>query len=59
MKGSTVLKIFLVLLAVIFVVNQLISSLYSPIKTENAVYYTATDGFDITGIIIRNETLVN
>lgn len=59
MKGSTVLKVFLVLLAVVFIANQLVSSLYNPIKTENAVYYTATDGFDITGIIIRNETLVN
>lgn len=59
MKGSTILKLFLILLAVVFVSNQLISSLYNPIKTENAVYYTATDGFDITGVIIRNETLVS
>lgn len=58
MKGSTILKVFLVLLAVVFISNQLISSLYNPVKTDNAVYYTATDGFDITGVIIRNETLV-
>ncbi len=59
MKGSTVLKVFLVLLAVVFISNQLISSLYNPVKTENAVFYTATDGFDITGVIIRSETLVS
>lgn len=59
MKGSTILKVFLVLLAVVFLSNQLISSLYNPIKTENAVYYTATDGFNITGVVVRNETLVN
>lgn len=58
MKGSSILKLFLALLAAVFIINQLISSLYSPVKTESAVFYTATDGLDITGIIIRNETLV-
>ncbi len=59
MKGSAILKIFLVLLAVVFIGNQVISSLYSPVKTENAVYFTAQDGLEIDGLIIRNETLVN
>ncbi len=59
MKGTTVLKIFLVLLAIVFISNQLIATLYNPIKTENTIFYTATDGFDITGVIIRNETLVS
>lgn len=59
MKGSSFLKAFLILLAAVFIINQLIASLYNPIKTENAVYYTATDGFNITGVIIRNETLVS
>lgn len=59
MKGSTVLKALIVIIAVIFAANQIISSVYNPIKTENAVYYTATDGYDITGVIIRNETLVS
>ncbi|MBE6749855.1 MAG: hypothetical protein E7560_01660 [Ruminococcaceae bacterium] len=58
MKGSSILKLFLMLLAAVFIINQLISSLYSPVKTESAVFFTASDGLDITGIIIRNETLV-
>ncbi|MBR7133598.1 MAG: hypothetical protein IKD04_08730 [Clostridia bacterium] len=59
MKGSSVLKGFLVVVALIFVINQVVSSVYSPVKTDSAVFYTSTDGFNITGIIIRNETLVN
>lgn len=58
MKGSTILKGFLVLLAVVFIANQVISSVYKPVKTESAVYYTAQDGLKINGLIIRNETLV-
>lgn len=59
MKGSLILKILLAVLLAIFVINQLFSSIYEPIKTESAIYYTATDGFNITGVIIRNETLVH
>lgn len=58
MKGSKIFKGFLIFLAAIFIINQLVSSLYMPIKTENAVFYTATDGFKITGHIFRGETLV-
>lgn len=59
MKGSAFIKIFLVLLIIVFFANQLISSLYEPVKTESAVYHTSTDGFNITGVIVRNETLIN
>ena len=58
MKGSKIFKYILILLGVIFIANQLFSSLYMTIKTENAVYYTANDGFKVSGQIIRNETLV-
>lgn len=58
MKSSTLLKWLTCLLVAVFVIHQLISSLYSPVKTETAVYDTVTDGFNITGIIIRNERLV-
>lgn len=58
MKGSSVLKAFVVLLAVVFIGNQIISSAYKPVKTESAVFYTVADGLNITGIIIRNEILV-
>ncbi len=58
MKGSKIFKISLLVIASVFIINQLISSLYMPIKTENAVFYTANDGFKITGYIVRGETLV-
>lgn len=58
MKGSKIIKYGLIILGAIFIMNQLFSSLYMPIKTENAVYYTANDGFKVSGQIIRNETLV-
>lgn len=58
MKGSKIFKYALILLGAIFIMNQLFSSWYMPIKTENAVYYTTNDGFKVSGQIIRNETLV-
>ena len=58
MKRFSPIKVFLVLLALVFVVHQLISSVYKPISVETTYYHTANDGFDITGIVIRNETFV-
>ena len=58
MNGTKVFKISIGVIVAIFIINQLISSLYMPVKTENAVFYSANDGFKITGHIIRNETYV-
>lgn len=58
MKGNSVLKGFIILLAFVFIAHQGISAFYKPIKTESAVYYKAADGLNITGLIIRNETPV-
>lgn len=58
MKGSSVLKGVVLLLTAVFIIHQIVSAVYTPVKTESAVYYTASDGFKITGIIIRNEELV-
>lgn len=58
MKGSKFLKFFIVFIAIVFIINQLVSSLYKPIKTETAVFYTASDGLKITGYIIRDEAPV-
>ena len=57
MKGSKIFKYALILLGAVFIINQLFSSWYMPIKTENAVYYTTNDGFKVSGQIVRNETL--
>lgn len=58
MKGTSLLKGLIILLVAVFAGHQFISSVYSPVKTETAVYYEAADGLNITGLIIRNETLV-
>ena len=59
MKGTTVLKGFVILLIAVFAVHQVVSSLYKPVKTETAVFSDMSDGLNITGVIIRNETLVS
>ena len=58
MKKNSVLKFFLVSVALIFVFHQLFAAFYKPVTTETAVFYTTHDGINITGIIIRNEILV-
>lgn len=58
MRASKFFKICLLVLLVVFIINQLVSALYTPIKTETAEFYTANDGFNITGHIIRDETTV-
>ena len=58
MKGTSVLKFLVALIIIVFLGHQSIAAVYKPVKTESAVYYTAVDGFKITGVIIRNETPV-
>lgn len=53
------LKGFVILLIAVFAVHQAVSSLYKPVKTETAVFSDMSDGLNITGIIIRNETLIS
>jgi hypothetical protein len=58
MKKHSLAKFAVIAFALIFIIHQAISSFYKPITTESAVYYTMSDGFNITGVIIRNEILV-
>lgn len=58
MKATSILRFFVILIAVIFIGHQGITAFYNPVKTETAKYYTAVDDFNITGLIIRNETFV-
>lgn len=58
MKKNTLIKLAIGFLAVAFLINQAVSAFYKPITTESAVFYTANNGFKITGVIIRNEILV-
>lgn len=58
MKKISPIRAIIGVLALTFLIHQLVSSLYKPITTESAEYYTLKDGFDITGIVIRNEKLI-
>lgn len=58
MREHAVLKVFLCLLAVVFVGHQAYSSVYKPITTASAEYYEAVDGLAVTGVIIRNEKTI-
>ena len=59
MKASVIFRIIVIAFALVFLAHHLISSVYNPVKTETAIYDTVTDGLNITGLIIRNETLVS
>ncbi len=59
MKKNTLVKLGLGFLALSFIINQAVSMFYKPVTTESAVFYTANNGFNITGVIIRNEILVS
>ncbi len=58
MKGNAVIKAVVIILVSVFFINQFISIVYKPIVTETAEFVTSNDGFNITGIIMRNEILV-
>ena len=58
MREHTVLKLFIGLAAVVFLLHQFYSSVYKPITTESAEYYEAVDGLNVTGVIIRQENII-
>ena len=58
MKRFSPLKIFIILVLAVFLFRQIFFTFYKPISTQTAVYRTTNDGFDITGVVIRNETYV-
>ena len=51
-------KILVGILAAVFIIHQLYSAVYKPITTRSASFYTATDGLDITGFVIRKEHII-
>ncbi|MBO5019548.1 MAG: hypothetical protein J6D52_02665, partial [Clostridia bacterium] len=59
MKEHFVIKILAILGITVFAAHQIYSSVYKPITTESAVAYTATDGLNITGVLIRQEQIVS
>lgn len=58
MKKNSLIKFAIIFIAAAFLINQAVAAFYKPVTTESAVFYTADNGFKITGVIIRNEILV-
>ncbi len=58
MKKNTLIKFAIIFIAAAFLINQAVAAFYKPVTTESAVFYTANNGFKITGVIVRNEILV-
>ena len=59
MRKHTVTKVLICVLLLVFVLNQLIFSLYKPVNTVSADYFEAADGLNVNGTIIRQESIVN
>ena len=58
MRENSGLKIFLIVLFLIFAGHQLYSSFYKPVSTETAQYFEVVSGVTAQAVIIRNESLI-
>ena len=58
MFKNKLLRITAIALLSLFLLHQVYSVLYNPINTETAEYVSVTDGISFTGMIIRNELLI-
>lgn len=58
-KSNSALKITLGVIVALFLFYQLYSAFNNPITTEVARYMSVTSGIDVTGIIIRKETVIS
>ena len=58
MREHRAVKILIGIFAAVFIFHQIYSSLYKPITTQSASFYTATDGLNITGTVIRQEHII-
>lgn len=55
----TVLKWIAVIFAVVYLGVQIHSGLIDPVTTDTVYPYSAYTGYDTTGFVIRNETVIN
>lgn len=58
-KGVTFLKIFVTLIAFVFMFYQIYSVVYKPITTSTALYDNTYDGIEINGYFVREETVID
>lgn len=59
MYDSKALRIILCIVAIVFLGHQIYSFAYKPITTVSAEYQTVTQGFNINGIVIREEKIID
>ncbi|MBE6728686.1 MAG: hypothetical protein E7568_00445 [Ruminococcaceae bacterium] len=59
MLKSRMTRILIIALLVVFLIYQIYSVLYNPITTSNAQFITETEGINFTGMIIRNEKVID
>lgn len=52
-------RITAIALLSLFLLHQVYSAIYNPINTESAEYISVTDGISFTGMIIRDEILID
>ena len=58
-KGVTFLKIFVTLIAFVFMFYQIYSVVYKLITTSTALYDNTYDGIEINGYFVREETVID
>ena len=58
MKDNKALKVFIVLIMIVFFVHQAYSSLYNPVTTQNAEYFTVADGISASAMFVRPENII-
>lgn len=58
MKGGKFLRIFIIVVLIIFFIYQFIVALSNPFTTVSASYYETFKGIDTNAILIRDETII-
>ncbi len=58
MKENKALKIIFSIIVIVFFVHQIYSSLYNPVTTQNAEFFTATEGVTTNATVIRQEVVI-
>ncbi len=52
------IKILLCVFAAAFVIHQIYASFYKSVTTSQALFYELEEGFDISAVVVRDETLL-
>ncbi|MDD4698712.1 MAG: HlyD family efflux transporter periplasmic adaptor subunit [Oscillospiraceae bacterium] len=57
--GLNIVKWIALIFISIFILSQLYMAVYNPLTTDTAIYYDAYDGLSTSGLIIRDEAIIN